>query len=161
MVLFPTVLRRAPTPDPGKPTPAHSEDQPPVGAARGGVRCVHRRTAPEAHAAFSLDLCSGEPSPPGLPAEMRPLGPSPADPLSLTRVPEASRAFGSGLSAFSVCCSAVAAGALLPPLVLASAALDSQFPCLCRQNASPQGGDLSIQCFCFLRHAFGGCLEGS
>ena len=37
-----------------------------MGAAGGGVRCVHRGTAPEAHVAFSLDLCSGEPSPPGL-----------------------------------------------------------------------------------------------
>lgn len=91
---------------------------------------------------------------------MRPLGPASSRSAVALGVPEASRAFG-GLSAFcllfsrSSWCLAAAARFWPPP------ALDSQFPCLCRQNASPQGGDLSTpQCFCFLRHAFGGCLEG-
>ena len=165
MVLFPTVLRWAPTPAPREIHACalgSSEDQPPVSAAGGWSQVHPSRNSPRGPEPQPFLLTFAARSPPlqDCKAETRTHGPSPADALSVTRVPEASRAHGSGLSA-SVCCSAVAAAVLLLPLVLASAALDSQFPCLCRQNASPQGSDLSIQCFYFLRHAFGGCLEGS
>lgn len=161
---FPQSLDGPPPRTPGSPRLRTRQLRGPAPSGRGrGWSQVHpSRNSPRGPEPqpFLLTFAARSPLLQDCRAETRTHGPSPADPLSVTRVPEASRVHRSGLSA-SVCCSAVAAAVLLLPLVLASAALDSQFPCLCRQNASPQGGDLSIQCFYFLRHAFGGCLEGS